>query len=357
MLRQLKRRVAMRRIVGFLARPLVIGVVAVFAMGAASYSVSASVRPDSRHAQKSLTKITVIGEYLLWAGHAPIIAAIQQGYYKTAGLDVNFIAPPTAGDQVKMVARGRATFGLTQTPDVVLSRAAGIDVKIIGRFWNAVPVGLVAWPDSKIRKPRDLYGKKVGILNTPDSLGAWQTLLRTQHLDASKIKVINPGYGGLALLYKHKIDALYGVAASEPSSFKVKTHVNPIFLLFTRYGMPNYPLLVFFATNSYIKDNPAVLQNFMKATWRGIRAIKSNPAILKKAMAYIQTKSGGYAPAEWTQSAKDSLPYFAASPSTDPAVLSKTISWMTTVKLFGKPWLAKKKIQPITNYFTNQFAP
>src|SRR4029077_7556637 len=84
----------------FLSRSAALSVA--LAAGAVAPELAAAAARVRR--ASSLTKITVIAEWLPWAAHAPVFAAIDQGFFAKHGLDVNYIGPPNAGDQMKFVA-------------------------------------------------------------------------------------------------------------------------------------------------------------------------------------------------------------------------------------------------------------
>jgi putative hydroxymethylpyrimidine transport system substrate-binding protein len=332
-----------------LATAIVLGLCCATVVGAAAGG-SAS-RTDS----PKLTKITVVAEWLLWAAHAPVIAAIDNGYYKQLGLDVRYIAPPNPGDQVKFVVGGQAQIALTQEPDIILSVGKGIPVKMVGELWNQNPTGLLVNPASGIKSVKDFPGHTFGVTNTPDATGPFATLLSRAGIPASKVKIVNPGYGGIPLLLKHRIDALHAVAGGEPSVVRVATHQNWPFIRYTDYGTPNFPLLVWFSSNSYIKSHPDVVRAFIKGTEMGLKAIQSSPAAFKAAMDVIKKSNHEFTPAQHDASALDSRPYWASNPAISPSVLQQTINWMTTVKTQEGTWLPSNEKKPLSDYYTNAY--
>jgi putative hydroxymethylpyrimidine transport system substrate-binding protein len=309
---------------------------------------------------RQLTKITVTAEFILWAAHLPVIVALQNGYYKDAGLDVNFIPPASANDPIRVVQTGRAVIGLSQTPSIVVARAEGLRVKIIARLVDANPIGLVSLPSEQIHTPRDLIGKTVAVYNTADSIGAFHTMLQKSKItpaEERRIGVVDPGYAGLTLLFKHKVAALWAVIGYETSIVRATTHAAPNFLRATDYGVPNYDSIVFFSTDNYIAHHADVVQAFVQATRRGVQEMLAHPALVSRAKAYLEKADPAFGTrAAWDAAVPDTLPFFSPNLATNVPLLKQTLQWMTTVLVKGKHWLPQTKIQPLSNYYTNQFA-
>jgi putative hydroxymethylpyrimidine transport system substrate-binding protein len=330
-------------------------VICVAALVLASAALGATTKSSTPAQKPDLGKITVVAEWLLWSAHAPVLAAIQEGYYEDLGLEVNFVAPPNPGDQVKFVVGNRAQIGLTQEPDVILSVGKGIPIKMVGQLWDENPTGLLLRPDSGIKTPKDLVGKTLGVTNTPDATGPVQTIIAKAGVDPSKVKVVNPGYGGIPLLLKKKIDGLHSVVGGEPSVIGLETGESWPFMRYTRFGVPNFPLLVWFTTNNYAKEHPDVIRAFIKGTARGMRDVRTNKADFAAAMDTIKKANSVFTAEQHDASAADVKPYWATSPALNPSILKQTRDWMTTVKVGGSTWLPKNQVKPVAAYYTNAY--
>jgi ABC-type nitrate/sulfonate/bicarbonate transport system substrate-binding protein len=309
---------------------------------------SAAVIPA--RATKDLVKITVVAEWLLWAAHAPVVAAINEGYFRRLGLDVNYIAPPNPGDQMKFVAGGRSQISLTQTPDVIRARGAGIPVKIVGRLWSGQPTGILSLPESGIKGPKDLIGKTIGLAQTPDHLGGFHTIMTKAGADASKVKVVDKGYAGVELLMSKKVDAIYSVLGGEYSVVRLLIKKKPNFMFSTDYGVPNYPLLIWFSTDSYIKKHPDVIKAFLKGTQLGARAVIQAKPVLKRAMAKIESSNKVFKPDQHQAGLDDIKSLFTTNTSVSPAIIDATVKWMRSVIVKGSPWLPASQVKPSSQY-------
>ena len=72
---------------------------------------------------KDLEDVTVILDYVANTNHTGMYVALDQGYYKDAGLNVS-IVEPTEGATATLVAVGKGDFGISYQEDVTYARTA-----------------------------------------------------------------------------------------------------------------------------------------------------------------------------------------------------------------------------------------
>lgn len=99
-----------------------------------------------------ITGATFAGDYV----------ALQNGYWKEAGLDVSIHPGGFEHDAIKLVASGADTFGISSGPQILQARASGVPVVAVGAVLPQSPIGWVSKKDSGITKPQDFPGKKIG---------------------------------------------------------------------------------------------------------------------------------------------------------------------------------------------------
>lgn len=69
---------------------------------------------------KDLEDVTVILDYVANTNHTGMYVALDQGYYKDAGLNVS-IVEPTEGATATLVAVGKGDFGISYQEDVTIA--------------------------------------------------------------------------------------------------------------------------------------------------------------------------------------------------------------------------------------------
>src|SRR4029077_13491618 len=121
-----------------------------------------STSTGSTPAPSSLTKIKFQLQWVAQAQFAGYYAAIDQGYYKDQGLDVQLLLGGPDINPMQVVAAGGADIGTTWVPKMLASREGGTDLVDIAQIFQRSGTLEVSFKDKNITTPAQLKGKKVG---------------------------------------------------------------------------------------------------------------------------------------------------------------------------------------------------
>ena len=91
--------------------------------------------------------------------HAAYWVALEKGYYKARGLEVELQNSKGSGDSIAKVDTGRADIGLADAVVVIPRVARGAKVKVVGAVFDLTPLNIWTRKDTGIVKPKDLEGK------------------------------------------------------------------------------------------------------------------------------------------------------------------------------------------------------
>src|SRR5256885_11812626 len=91
--------------------------------------------------------------------HAAYWVALEKGYYKSRGLDVELQNSKGSGDSLAKVDTNRADVGLADAAVVIPRIAQGARVRIVGAVFDHSPLNFWMWTSSGITRPKDLEGK------------------------------------------------------------------------------------------------------------------------------------------------------------------------------------------------------
>ncbi|HEX9044117.1 MAG TPA: ABC transporter substrate-binding protein [Candidatus Limnocylindrales bacterium] len=131
--------------------------VASVAFIAAACSSSASAP-----AAATLTKVKFVLQWVPQAQFAGYFAAIDQGYFKDAGLDVTIVPGGPDINPMQVVASGGADLGTTWVPKMLASREGGTDLVDIGQIFQRSGTLEISFKSKSLAGIADLKGKKVG---------------------------------------------------------------------------------------------------------------------------------------------------------------------------------------------------
>ncbi|TML07075.1 MAG: ABC transporter substrate-binding protein [Actinobacteria bacterium] len=110
----------------------------------------------------TLTKVKLQLQWFTQAQFAGYFAAVDQGYYKAQGLDVQIIEGGVDIVPQKVLADGQADYALAWVPKALASREAGADIVDVGQVFQRSGTLQVSFKDKNITKGADFKGKKIG---------------------------------------------------------------------------------------------------------------------------------------------------------------------------------------------------
>ncbi len=162
--------------------------------------------------------------------------ADSKGYYKQAGFSsVNLISGgPSATPQETDVVTRKALVGIS-SPDITgAAIVKGAPLKIIGAQYQKNPFCVMSLADKPIKTPEDMYGKKIGVQATNESV--WAAFVKAAGLDASKINKVPVQFDPLPLT-QGTVDGWFSFVTNEPNDLKTKGFKVTTFLL-ADFGYP-----------------------------------------------------------------------------------------------------------------------
>src|SRR3984957_10420721 len=235
---------------------------------------------DSQAAGGSLTKIRV--GYIGITCEAPIFSAVENGFFKEEGLDVELVKCEWSKYKDVLALGG---FDITHHLIMYLLKPIeqGLDVK----FTAGVPRGClrVQSPlNGNIKTAQDLRGKRIGIpgMGTPPFIFA-NRVLTANGMDASRdvtSSVFPAGELGLAL-EKGEVDA---IADSEPigtlllANGKVRNVVDQA----TDSPYKDEYCCAVLVTGKFLANNPTAAAAATRALLKGAKWVETNPAAAAK---------------------------------------------------------------------------
>ena len=228
------------------------------------------VLPDPPQAQNA--KVIIKLDWLISTGQIGDVMAAQQGFFKDAGLDVEFNPGGPNSSTVPPVISGEATLGqFSESTQLVAARASGVPIKIRAGGFRTGPYALASLPKAPVKSAADMVGKKIGI--QPTARVVIDAIIAKNNLDASQITVVNVGFDK-APLERGEVDAIGGWITNTQALSVVGD--DRIYLLCNDLGLPAYAD-VSFATDDAIETNADQLAAFIGAVAKGWGFVHANP--------------------------------------------------------------------------------
>jgi ABC-type nitrate/sulfonate/bicarbonate transport system substrate-binding protein len=243
---------------------------------------SSSGAGSSGSTAKDFGALTVRLSWIKNAEFSGEYIADNAGYYKAEGFSsVKLISGgASATPQDTDVASGVAMFGIS-APDITgAAIAQGAPLKIIGAQYQKNPFAVMSMAATPITKPTDMYGKKIGVQATNESV--WSSFLTAAKLDASKITKVTVEFDPLPLT-QGVVDGWFSFVTNEPNALKAQGFKTTTFLL-ADYG---YPLVseTYMTLQSTIDKKRDLVKAFLRAEIKGWTDSLKDPAVGAKLAA------------------------------------------------------------------------
>lgn len=238
----------------------------------------ASPKAPTKEAPKALEKVDFQLNWKITGDHAPYYVALEKGWYKEEGLDVNVILGQGSGYTVQVIDTKKADIGISDAPVPITNRAKGAKVKIIGIIFDKHPNCMYFWKSSGITKPQDIVGKTVAVPATDGHKVMWPAFAKQIGVDPSSVKFVNiePAAKVSALASKNA-DVVFELYTGKPFMEKAIPPDQLGYFVWSDYGFNAYAHS-YITHDDTIKTRPEMLRKFLKATYRAWDYTLKNPA-------------------------------------------------------------------------------
>lgn len=260
---------------GIFVRKIAAGILA--AAVAAGLSGCADTASEKAAEGESPENVTVILDYVANTNHTGMYVALDQGYYKEAGMDVS-IVEPTEGATATLIAVGKGDFGISYQEDVTIARtsADSLPVKAVAALIQHNTSGFVTYGDKDIHSPKDFEGKTYAGWGGPGEEAVLKAVMAKDGGDFSKLDmVISDGSGFEAL--KDKVDVMWFFEGWD--NIKCRLNDFPINYMELRQldERLDYYTPVIIASEDTLKNKPEMTKKFLEATAKGYRYAIEHP--------------------------------------------------------------------------------
>ena len=222
------------------------------------------------------TPITFQLNWVAGGANAGFAAAVAEGFYRDAGLDVTLVQGNGSGNTAQLVANGRSEIAYADAVAVSQLIAKGAPMKVLSTVYQSNPNEVSALKKTGIKSIKDLAGKKVGVPSGSSQTTMLPLLLKANNLKESDVNLINmPPTAMVPSLLQGQVDAILGSVDSYQIQLEAQGAQTDNYM-FADHGVPTVSTSIF-ASDSYIKNNPEVVKKFIAASLKGWYFALDNP--------------------------------------------------------------------------------
>jgi NitT/TauT family transport system substrate-binding protein len=224
-----------------------------------------------------LQKVTFALNWFAVGDHAAYWVALDKGYYKARGLDVELQNSKGSGDSIAKVDTGRADIGLADSAVVIAAVGRGAKVKVVGMVFDKTPLNVWSWKDAPITRPKDLEGKTVGAPPGDGQRQVFPAFAKLHGIDPSKVTWVNVEPAAkIPALAERRVNAVADYTTGLPFYEKAMGKGNPVMMPWVEHGFDMYSMSII-ASEKTMKDQAKMLRAFLEASYTGWRDVMENP--------------------------------------------------------------------------------
>jgi NitT/TauT family transport system substrate-binding protein len=268
-------------------------------------------------------------------GLLPIRVAIDQGFFKAEGVNVELINFRGGGPAVQAFAGGGVDLCICAADHVVRLVNRRFDARIIVGLDEHHSYALLAKAGAPYRDVKSLKGKRIGVTSPgalTDNTVRW-AITKAGLKPERDFQIISAGGGASmrAAIDTGQVDA--GTVVSTEVSDYLRTGK---FTIVTDWRTLEYPALVVIGRQQWVDANNAAAKRFVRAVARALRIVQTDPAAVARSAKILYPTFSNEALADIAASAKARL-------SKDGSVSTPGFDVMQEVVLLSDATLARVK--------------
>jgi putative hydroxymethylpyrimidine transport system substrate-binding protein len=209
--------------------------------------------------------------------HAGIYEALDNGYFREAGLDVQPQTPSDPSAPIREVAAGRVDLAISYEPEVLLAHDQGLPVKAVAALVPTPLTSLIWLKDSGIQSVKDLRGKTIATAGIPYQDAYLKTILDRAGLSTSDVKTVDVQQGLLPAILTGRAQAMLGGFLNVEGVDLQLRGKDPTVIPVDKLGIPTYDELVLVANSDTLDSKSEDIRLFLDALERGTKAAVADP--------------------------------------------------------------------------------
>lgn len=201
--------------------------------------------------------------------------AEQEGFFKQAKLDLETISFPGGADVIRAV-QTTVPWGLGAPIATIIAHDKGFpEARIVGAMFNSSEVLFMVPADSKVKKPEDLDGKKIGASEPGSNTTYFGNLMIDRYeLEDAKISYVGGPADAMTAAEKGVVDVGW---ASPPFSTQLEREGKARVLVDTRDLEPHWATVTLISKTSVLEQDSALVDQWVGALRKAVDVIHDDP--------------------------------------------------------------------------------
>ena len=205
---------------------------------------------------------------------APLYVAIEKGYFREAGIEVEFDYSFET-DAVALVGADELQFAVVSGEQVLLARAQGLPVVYVAAWYQQYPVAVASKVEQGILEPADLKGVKIGL---PGLYGAnyigLEALLFSAGLSDADVTLDSIGFNQVEALATDQEQAVSVYTTNEPVQLRSQGYELNEIRVADHVHLASNGLIT---NEKTIAENPDLVRRMVRVLLQGLTDTIANP--------------------------------------------------------------------------------
>ncbi|MEG1409960.1 MAG: ABC transporter substrate-binding protein [Terrisporobacter sp.] len=233
---------------------------------------------NKKQSESGLEKVTVVLDWTPNTNHTGLYVALEKGYYKEQGLDVEIIQPAD-GSASTIVATNKADFGVSYQEDVTYAKTSEdpLPIKAIATIIQHNTSGFASPVSKNIKTVKDFENKTYGGWGSESEKATLNAVMTINNAAFDTVKILDVGEDDFFTATKKEID-IFNVFEGW-TGIEAKIRGEEINFIPTREldeRLDYYtPLLI--TNDKIINENPELAKKFLAATSKGYEDCVNEP--------------------------------------------------------------------------------
>jgi len=214
-------------------------------------------------------KVSFRADWLFWAGHLPYVVGKHHGVFEKNGIDLELVPGSGSADSVKLTATGTHQMALASGANVIMGRAQGLPIKVVGIAYQWDPWGFMWLPEANITGIKDFKGKRIADTKASVTYPEMLAALKKHGIDPEKdVTIVNVQPGGATQAVASGTADIGNIMIFRDNfALERITKKTPGVLPMKDLGVNIYGMTVI-ANESFLKEKPDVVRRVVKSLYQ-----------------------------------------------------------------------------------------
>jgi ABC-type nitrate/sulfonate/bicarbonate transport system substrate-binding protein len=242
-----------------------------------SLLATAATVPFVSTASRAQTRLDLLIDWKPAPTYAGFYIAGEMGAFRKRGLDVRIVEGHGANVAADMIAAGKEYWiGSSSASATAIGRSRDLPIRSLAVYYRRTPTVLYSRAEDRIDSPRDLIGKRIGLVKGSTTVDEFRALLAANRIDRSRITEVEVDWNPRPLL-ERQVDALLDYEEIAPAELQAQGKRIAVMRL-ADFGVRIYSLNLVVNEMAWSSQRQQTARLAAEAVLEGYQFVRERPA-------------------------------------------------------------------------------